>query len=91
MGFGCEPASGASVAGVRLLRKEGVIAPHETVACILTGHVLKDPDVTVGYHTGASMKAASIDLSAARPSGRWSNPPIKVADRIEDILRAMGG
>jgi threonine synthase len=82
---------GGVVVGVRLLRREGVIAPNGTVACILTGHVLKDPDVTVGYHTATSMKAASVDLSAARPNGRWSNPPIKVADRIEDILRAMGG
>ncbi len=88
-GFGCEPASGASVAGARLLRREGVIGPGETVVCILTGHVLKDPDVTVAYHTGLSLKAAAVDLSACRPSGRVSNPPVKVADDIEAILRAM--
>ncbi|MFG0297792.1 MAG: threonine synthase, partial [Maioricimonas sp. JB045] len=41
-GFGCEPASGASVAGARLLRKQGVIAPGDRVVCILTGHQLKD-------------------------------------------------
>ena len=90
LGFGCEPASGASVAGARLLRREGVIQPHETVACVLTGHVLKDPDVTVGYHTGMSMKASGVDLGSCKPSGKLSNPPIKVADDIEAILRAMG-
>ncbi len=90
LGFGCEPASGASVAGARLLRREGVIQPHETVACVLTGHVLKDPDVTVGYHTGMSMKASGVDLGSCKPSGRLSNPPIKVADDIDAILRAMG-
>jgi threonine synthase len=89
-GFGCEPASGASVAGVALLRKEGIIGPTQTVACVLTGHVLKDPDVTVGYHTGVNMKANAVDLSACTPRGRRSNPPIKVADNIEAILKAMG-
>lgn len=89
-GFGCEPASGASVAGVRMLRREGIIGARETVACILTGHVLKDPDVTVGYHTGINAKASGVDLASCKPSGRVSNPPIKVDDNIEAILRAMG-
>jgi threonine synthase len=89
-GFGCEPASGASVAGARMLVREGVIKPHETIACILTGHVLKDPDVTVGYHTGMDMKAGSHDLGASKPTGRHSNPPIKVADDLQAILKAMG-
>ena len=50
-GLGCEPASAASVAGAKLLRAEGVIAPSERVVCILTGHQLKDPTATVAYHT----------------------------------------
>ena len=50
-GLGCEPASAASVAGAKLLRDEGVIAPSERVVCILTGHQLKDPTATVAYHT----------------------------------------
>ncbi|HEX8997376.1 MAG TPA: threonine synthase [Ktedonobacterales bacterium] len=41
-GIGCEPASAASVAGVRKLRAAGVIAPGERVVAILTGHLLKD-------------------------------------------------
>jgi threonine synthase len=43
-GVGCEPASAASVAGVRALVARGTIAPHETVVAVLTGHLLKDPD-----------------------------------------------
>lgn len=89
-GFGCEPASGASVAGAALLRREGVIRPGETVACILTGHVLKDPDVTVAYHTGIQTKAAAVDLSECSPTGSVSNPPVKVADDLDAILKAMG-
>jgi len=89
-GFGCEPASGASVAGAAMLRREGVIADNQTVVCILTGHVLKDPDVTIGYHTGVNAKASSLDLASCKPTGRVSNPPIKVADDVEAILAAMG-
>ena len=46
-GIGCEPASAASVAGAKLLRASGVIAPDATVVAILTGHVLKDPENAV--------------------------------------------
>jgi threonine synthase len=35
-GFGCEPASGATIAGVRRLRKEGLIEANDRVVCILT-------------------------------------------------------
>ena len=40
-GFGCEPASGATIAGVLRLRREGVIGSGDRVVCILTGHQLK--------------------------------------------------
>ena len=41
-GIGCEPASAASLAGLRVLRTRGVIGEFEDVVCVLTGHVLKD-------------------------------------------------
>lgn len=50
LGIGCEPASAASLAGLKKLTTQGVIKPHETVVGILTGHVLKDPEATVDYH-----------------------------------------
>ena len=43
-GVFCEPASAASVAGVRRMAREGRIARTSTVVCVLTGHGLKDPD-----------------------------------------------
>ncbi len=43
-GVFCEPASAASVAGVRRMAGEGRIGPDEVVVCVLTGHGLKDPD-----------------------------------------------
>ncbi len=91
-GFGCEPASGASVAGAHALIKEGVIKPTDRVACVLTGHQLKDPDVTVGYHTGLPTKAAQRWLGEqdAGAVGDAANQPIRVADDLEAIIAAMG-
>jgi len=87
-GFGCEPASAASVAGLHLLRDEGVIAPSDRVACILTGHLLKDPDATVGYHTGINMKHAKAP-DAEPTTGVLANKPIAVEDDIDAICRVL--
>lgn len=78
-GYGCEPASAASVAGYFLLRREGMMAPSDRVVCILTGHVLKDSDATVRYH---AQPPAPID------GQRWANPPRRVGDleSLEAIL-----
>jgi threonine synthase len=43
-GMFVEPASAASVAGVRQLVADGDIDPGGTIVCVLTGHGLKDPD-----------------------------------------------
>jgi len=43
-GVGVEPASAASVAGLRKLRASGVIDASERVVCLTTGHLLKDPE-----------------------------------------------
>ncbi len=88
-GFGCEPASGASVAGLHLLLKEQIISPDETVVCILTGHELKDPDATVRYHTGIDMKQAAPP-PAAPTEGKYANRPIPVADDLAAICAALG-
>jgi threonine synthase len=44
-GVGCEPASAASVAGIRRLASAGTIGPRARVAAVLTGHMLKDPEI----------------------------------------------
>jgi threonine synthase len=89
-GFGCEPASAASVAGAHQLLREGVIGPDQRVVCILTGHLLKDPDATVQYHTGVDMKAVQ-DQAPRRPvHGKLAVPPIPVPDDLEAIVAAIG-
>jgi threonine synthase len=89
-GFGCEPASAASVAGLHQLLDEKVIAPDETVVCILTGHELKDPNVTVKYHTGIDLKSAQDSAPRQKPTGRMANQPVAVEDNLEAIIRALG-
>jgi threonine synthase len=44
-GIGCEPASATTLAGIRRLRERGELRPDDHVVAILTGHVLKDPDI----------------------------------------------
>jgi threonine synthase len=88
-GFGCEPASAASVAGLRQLLDEQVISPDDEVACILTGHELKDPNATVRYHTGIDMKAAQELAPRSEPTGRLANRPVPVEDDLDSIIRVM--
>jgi threonine synthase len=45
-GIGCEPASAAGLAGIRKLVADGTIRRDERVLTYLTGHVLKDADVS---------------------------------------------
>jgi threonine synthase len=89
-GFGCEPASAASVAGLRKLLDENVIKPSDSVACILTGHELKDPNATVKYHTGIDMKSVQDKAPRGVPHGRLSNQPVPVPDDLAEIVRALG-
>jgi threonine synthase len=90
-GFGCEPASAASVAGLRKLLDEQVISKDEQVVCILTGHELKDANATVKYHTGIDMKAAQDNAPREAVTGKWANGPVAVADDLPAIIRAIGG
>lgn len=58
-GLGCEPASAAGLAGVRALVARGRIRPDERVVCVLTGHLLKDPETTLAWHRGELLPAAA--------------------------------
>lgn len=51
-GIGCEPASAATLAGIRKLTAQGVIDRGADVVAVLTGNVMKDPDYIYKYHTG---------------------------------------
>ncbi len=79
VGIGAEPASCATVAGLRKLATAGVIASDADVCGILTGHVLKDPEIVVRYHRGELE-----DIEAAH-----RNAPISVPAELDAILRAL--
>ena len=88
-GFGCEPASAASVAGTKLLRREGVIAPSDRVVCILTGHELKDPTATVAYHTTDQEMFNNVLGSRGVTTASFANRAIAVPNELEDIIKAI--
>ncbi|HVJ84258.1 MAG TPA: threonine synthase [Caulifigura sp.] len=90
-GFGCEPASAASVAGARLLRQQGIIGGSDRVVCILTGHQLKDPDATVGYHA-VEESPKLVEKGVTRRV--YQNSPVDVAndfERIMEVVRRISG
>jgi threonine synthase len=84
-GIGCEPASAATLAGIRKLTAAGVIAHDADVVAVLTGNVLKDPDYIYRYHTG--------DLEApggAKIQPTFGNHPIVVPNDPDKIASLLG-
>ena len=89
-GFGCEPASAASVAGAKLLREQGVIAPSDRVVCILTGHQLKDPNATVAYHSAdVELFEEKLGMHGVK-SAPFANRPVVVENNLQKIIEALG-
>ncbi len=78
-GIGCEPASAASLAGLRRLVAEGTIAPDARAVGLLTGHLLKDSDAVIAYHLHDQQ-------GQPRPG---ANRPISVAADLKALERAL--
>jgi threonine synthase len=72
-GFGCEPASAATVAGTKKLVDQGIIQTDATVVGIATGHILKDTTAIVDYHFN--------------PKNKFANTPITVEPNVSQILK----
>lgn len=79
VGIGCEPASACSVAGARKLVERGIIKRGDSVLGVLTGHVLKDPQATIGYHAN--------ELPGIKPQLR--NPMLSAEDDLEQIAALL--
>jgi threonine synthase len=77
-GVGCEPASAASVAGVRKLVHTGVIRPGERVVAVLTGHILKDPGLLLRYHQ-------EMD-----PPPPGANRPVEIEPTLSAVEEILG-
>ena len=83
-GIGCEPASAATLAGIRKLTAAKTISRNEDVIAVLTGSVLKDPDYIYRYHTG-ELK----DPEGRRIEARFGNQPMVVPDDADAIARIL--
>ncbi|MCY4245952.1 MAG: threonine synthase [Chloroflexi bacterium] len=79
IGIGCEPASACSLAGTQKLVERGIIQRGDTVLGVLTGHVLKDPEATIGYHADA--------LPGITPGLR--NPMLHAEADLEQIVALL--
>lgn len=79
IGIGCEPASACSVAGTKKLVEKGIIKPGDTVVGVLTGHVLKDPEATIGYHAD--------QLDNIVPTYR--NQMLQADDNLDQIIELL--
>ncbi|WP_049981181.1 threonine synthase [Halolamina rubra] len=60
-GVGVEPASAASIAGLRELRNRGVVDADERVVCLTTGHLLKDPEAAAAASDDPEPVANDVD------------------------------
>ncbi len=84
-GIGCEPASAATLAGIRKLTAAGAMRADADAVAVLTGNLLKDPDYVYRYHTG------QLDApDGSRLTSTFGNRPIPVpndAEKIAALLR----
>jgi threonine synthase len=69
-GIFCEPASAASVAGIRKMAAAGRLDPDATVVAVLTGHGLKDP--TTAERQVPRVIEAAPTLGAVAVALGWS-------------------
>ncbi|HME10789.1 MAG TPA: threonine synthase [Bryobacteraceae bacterium] len=84
-GIGCEPASAATLAGIKKLVASGAIRQDADMVAVLTGHVLKDPDYIYHYHTGQLTGPGNAKISAG-----FQNQPIVVPNDAEAIEKILG-
>jgi threonine synthase len=83
-GIGCEPASAATLAGLKQLVASGVVDKSADIVAVLTGNVLKDPDYIFKYHTGQLKTPSGALLKST-----FGNAPLVVPNepgRIAEII-----
>jgi threonine synthase len=76
-GVGCEPASAVSLAGLRQLVRSGEVKPTDRVVAVLTGHILKDPDLLLRYH------------QETEPPPPGANRPVEIEPTLAAVERVL--
>jgi threonine synthase len=84
-GIGCEPASAATLAGIRKLTAAGVIGREADIVAVLTGNLLKDPDYIYRYHTGQLQAPDGSTIQST-----FGNRPEVLPNDASVIARALG-
>ena len=83
-GIGCEPASAATLAGIRKLTASGAMAASADVVAVLTGNLLKDPDYIYRYHTGKLEAPGGAAIHST-----FGNQPAVVANDANRIVAIL--
>ncbi|HEY4321644.1 MAG TPA: threonine synthase [Gemmatimonadales bacterium] len=76
-GVGCEPASAATLAAIRKLRRAGTIAEDDDIVAILTGHLLKDPTIVTELH-GSDSTVPGL-----------ANRPVRIANTLDAVAAVL--
>jgi len=63
-GVGCEPASAASVAGIHKLVRSGKVEDGADVVAVLTGHQLKDPEISIKRRSERELAQQRLHVEA---------------------------
>jgi threonine synthase len=84
-GIGCEPASAATLAGLKKLTHTGVVERDADVVAVLTGNVLKDPDYIFRYHTGQLEAPGGVKIAPT-----FGNKPVVVPNDPDVIAKQIG-
>lgn len=84
--IGCEPASAATLAGLRRLVRDHVVHPGESALLIVTGNLLKDPDTTIALALG---QTAALGVAGAASLETCANAPRHVPSSPEAIARVI--
>ena len=86
-GIGCEPASAATLAGIRKLVAAGTMEADADVVAVLTGNVLKDADYIYRYHSGVLQSSGWI----ANRAESWKSTPTSTLRRTANrgIIRLL--
>ncbi|MGE3796804.1 MAG: threonine synthase, partial [Thermomicrobiales bacterium] len=78
-GIGCEPASAATLAGIRKNVQLGLIDSSSHIVGVLTGHLLKDTAAVIDYHLGDRWEGGA----------KMVNRPVSIPADMDALKRTL--
>jgi threonine synthase len=74
------------------MRLKGAIGPTERVVCVLTGHLLKDPESVLAYHVRSAAGAPSASSAPSTPGVPGAprrNAPVEISAELAAVARVL--